>query len=316
MDIDLLGPFPLSHKGNKMLIVAVDYLTEWVELKAMPTGKAEDVTEFFFYKIFLRHGAPKQIITDRGKRFVYELTEAVVKKLHTNHKMTSSYHPQANRALEIMNHTSAVMLSIQSKIHRISSILSPLWTRLLIDLELGEDPNPLLTEDGTTEDYADRLLIELSTAREMMKTRMEEVKNKQKERYDSHHRDLSFQSGDLLPVYKPFRKVAKSEKLLYRWLGPFKVLWKTTPVNYENRVCERNAWVALSSRQKMVVMKSLTDKLVISLVEQSGKENISPEEIIVGSWGLVDAHRVTGDPTQVDMDAMVILSREHLYMVL
>ncbi|KZS10002.1 Uncharacterized protein APZ42_025650 [Daphnia magna] len=83
----------------------------------------------------------------------------------------------------------------------------------------------------------------------------------------------------------------------------------------ENRVCKRNAWVALSSRQKMVVMKSLTDKLVISLVEQSGKEKISPEEIIVGSWGLVDAHRVTGDPTQVDMDVIVILSREHLYMV-
>ncbi|KZR95625.1 Uncharacterized protein APZ42_010543, partial [Daphnia magna] len=67
----------------------------------------------------------------------------------------------------------------------------------------------------------------------IVKTRMEEVKNKQKERYDSHHRDLSFQSGDLVLVYKPFRKVGKSEKLLHRWLGPFKVLRKTTPVNYE-----------------------------------------------------------------------------------
>ena len=103
--IDLLGPFPLSHKGNKMIIVAVDYLTKWVELKAMPTGKAEDVAEFFVNQIFLRHGDPERIITDQGKFFVAELTQSVVKKLHTNHKTTSSYHPQANGAVERMNHT-------------------------------------------------------------------------------------------------------------------------------------------------------------------------------------------------------------------
>ncbi|KAI9565174.1 hypothetical protein GHT06_008951 [Daphnia sinensis] len=112
LGMDLLGPFPLSHKGNKMIIVAVDYLTKWVELKAMPTGKADDVAEFFVNQIFLRHGAPEQIITDRGKCFVAELIQAVVKKLHTNHKTTSSYHPQANGAVERMNHTLAAMLSM------------------------------------------------------------------------------------------------------------------------------------------------------------------------------------------------------------
>ncbi|KAK4006141.1 hypothetical protein OUZ56_011296 [Daphnia magna] len=72
---------------------------------------------------------------------------------------------------------------------------------------------------------------------------------------------------------------------------------------------------AVTSRQTATRTATDFDQRV-SLVEQSGKEKISPEEIIVGSWGLVDAHRVTGDPTQVDMDVIVILSREHLYMVL
>ncbi|KZS13083.1 Uncharacterized protein APZ42_021817 [Daphnia magna] len=112
MGMDLLGPFPLSHKSNKIIIVAVDYLTKWVELKSMPAGKAEDVTEFFVNQIFLRHGAPEQIITDRGKCFVAELTQAVVKKLHNNHNTTSSYHPQANGAVERMNHTLAAMFSM------------------------------------------------------------------------------------------------------------------------------------------------------------------------------------------------------------
>ncbi|KZS07352.1 Uncharacterized protein APZ42_028912 [Daphnia magna] len=150
-----------------------DYLTKWVELKAMPTGKADVDTEFFVNQIFL-----------------------LVKKLDTNHKTTSSYHPQENGAVERMNHTLAAMLSMHVSTNKRDEILK--YPKLRIDLELGTYPNPLLTEDGViTADYAEPLLTELITAREIVKTRMEEVNNKQKERYDSHHQGLSFQSGNL-----------------------------------------------------------------------------------------------------------------------
>ena len=39
--LDHLGPFPMSKHGNRYLIVAVDYLTKWVEAKAVPSQKAE-----------------------------------------------------------------------------------------------------------------------------------------------------------------------------------------------------------------------------------------------------------------------------------
>jgi hypothetical protein len=29
--IDLLSSFPVSNKGNKIIVVALDYLTKWVE---------------------------------------------------------------------------------------------------------------------------------------------------------------------------------------------------------------------------------------------------------------------------------------------
>nr|GEY00577.1 reverse transcriptase domain-containing protein [Tanacetum cinerariifolium] len=35
--IDFMGPFP-SSKGNKYILVAVDYLSKWVEVKALPTN--------------------------------------------------------------------------------------------------------------------------------------------------------------------------------------------------------------------------------------------------------------------------------------
>nr|GFA07455.1 DNA-directed DNA polymerase [Tanacetum cinerariifolium] len=41
--IDFMGPFP-SSKGNKYILVAVDYLSKWVEAKALPTNDARVVT--------------------------------------------------------------------------------------------------------------------------------------------------------------------------------------------------------------------------------------------------------------------------------
>nr|GEZ83618.1 reverse transcriptase domain-containing protein [Tanacetum cinerariifolium] len=43
--IDFMGPFP-SSKGNKYIIVAVDYLFKWVEAKALPTNDARVVVKF------------------------------------------------------------------------------------------------------------------------------------------------------------------------------------------------------------------------------------------------------------------------------
>nr|GFA25971.1 reverse transcriptase domain-containing protein [Tanacetum cinerariifolium] len=43
--IDFMGPFPNS-KGNKYILVAVDYLSKWVKAKALPTNDARVVVKF------------------------------------------------------------------------------------------------------------------------------------------------------------------------------------------------------------------------------------------------------------------------------
>nr|GEY98757.1 reverse transcriptase domain-containing protein [Tanacetum cinerariifolium] len=43
--IDIMGPFP-SSKGNKYILVAVDYLSKWVEAKTLPTNDARFVVKF------------------------------------------------------------------------------------------------------------------------------------------------------------------------------------------------------------------------------------------------------------------------------
>ncbi|GJV85361.1 reverse transcriptase domain-containing protein [Tanacetum coccineum] len=65
--IDFMGPFP-SSRGNKYILVAVDYLLKWVEAKALPTNNARVVCKFF-KSLFAKFGAPRAIISDRETHF-------------------------------------------------------------------------------------------------------------------------------------------------------------------------------------------------------------------------------------------------------
>nr|GEU74196.1 reverse transcriptase domain-containing protein [Tanacetum cinerariifolium] len=62
--IDFMGPFP-SSKGNKYILVAVDYLSKWVQAKALPTNDARVVVKFFKL-LFSRFKTLKAIISDRA----------------------------------------------------------------------------------------------------------------------------------------------------------------------------------------------------------------------------------------------------------
>nr|GEW00410.1 reverse transcriptase domain-containing protein [Tanacetum cinerariifolium] len=68
--IDFMGPFS-SSRGNKYTLVAVDYLSKWVEEKALPTNDARVVCKFL-KNLFARFGTPRAIISDRGTHLSYK----------------------------------------------------------------------------------------------------------------------------------------------------------------------------------------------------------------------------------------------------
>ncbi|GJX46522.1 reverse transcriptase domain-containing protein, partial [Tanacetum coccineum] len=76
--IDFMGPFP-SSRGNKYILVAVDYLSKWVEAKALPTNDARVVVKFL-KSLFARFGTPRAIISDRGTHFCNDKFAKVMSK--------------------------------------------------------------------------------------------------------------------------------------------------------------------------------------------------------------------------------------------
>ncbi|GJY21881.1 reverse transcriptase domain-containing protein [Tanacetum coccineum] len=67
MGIDFMGPLP-SSRGNRYILVAIDYVTKWVEAKALPTNDARVVVKFL-KQLFSRFGTSRAIISDRGGGF-------------------------------------------------------------------------------------------------------------------------------------------------------------------------------------------------------------------------------------------------------
>ncbi|GKC12598.1 reverse transcriptase domain-containing protein, partial [Tanacetum coccineum] len=76
--IDFMGPLPSLH-GNKYILVAVDYLSKWVEAKALPTNDARVVVKFL-KSLFARFGTPRAIISDRGTHFCNDQFAKVMSK--------------------------------------------------------------------------------------------------------------------------------------------------------------------------------------------------------------------------------------------
>nr|GEV92040.1 reverse transcriptase domain-containing protein [Tanacetum cinerariifolium] len=99
--IDFMGPFP-SSKGNKYLLVAVDYLSKWVEAKALPINDARVVVKFL-KSLFSRFGTPKAIISDRGTHFCNDQFSRVMAKYGVTHRLSTAYHPQTSGHVEVTN---------------------------------------------------------------------------------------------------------------------------------------------------------------------------------------------------------------------
>ena len=107
--IDLLGPLPVTDRGNKYVVVAIDYLTKWPEVRAIPDKKASTVSEFFFESIIARHGCPREVVSDNGGEFLAEFDE-LLQKWKIDHRFTAPNHPQANGLVERFNGTLSVAL--------------------------------------------------------------------------------------------------------------------------------------------------------------------------------------------------------------
>nr|GEZ30009.1 reverse transcriptase domain-containing protein [Tanacetum cinerariifolium] len=101
----LSGPTERHYGANytaKKVFDSVDYLSKWVEAKALPTNDARVVVKFL-KSLFSWFGTPKAIISDRGTHFCNKQFTRVMSKYGVTHRLFTAYHPQTSRHVEVTN---------------------------------------------------------------------------------------------------------------------------------------------------------------------------------------------------------------------
>ncbi|GJU10197.1 reverse transcriptase domain-containing protein [Tanacetum coccineum] len=203
-DIDFMGPFP-SSRGNKYILVAIDYLSKWVEAKTLATNDARVVVKFL-KSILSRFSAPRAIISDRGTHFCNDKFAKVMSKYGVTHRLSTPYHPQTSGQVEVTNRGLKRILERTVGENRAlwsDKLDDALWAfRTAYKTPIGCTPYNELRDQA----YENSLIY----------------KEKTKKLYDSKIKNRIFNVGDQVLLFNSRLKIF-SGKLKSRWSGPFTI---------------------------------------------------------------------------------------------
>ncbi|MCO5605822.1 hypothetical protein L7F22_060006 [Adiantum nelumboides] len=101
--IDAMGPLPRTKNGKLYILVAIDYMTRWVEAQSVTRVNEKTVSRFVYTHICCRFGTPLEIVSDNGLGFRKGLLTEVSKELHILHRHSTPYYPQSNGLVEKAN---------------------------------------------------------------------------------------------------------------------------------------------------------------------------------------------------------------------
>ncbi|GJX38094.1 reverse transcriptase domain-containing protein [Tanacetum coccineum] len=212
--IDFMGPFP-SSRGNKYILVAVDYLSKWVEAKALPTNDARVV--------MLKYGV--------------------------THRLATAYHPQTSGQVEVSNRGLKRILERTVGENRASwsdKLDDALWAfRTAFKTPIGCTPYKLVYGKAchlpielehkaywalkhanfdlkSAGDHRKVQLNELNELRDQAYENSLIYKEKTKKIHDSKIKNRVFNVGDRVLLFNSRLKIF-SGKLKTRWTGPFTI---------------------------------------------------------------------------------------------
>ena len=116
--VDVMGPLIRSDRGNRFLLVAMDYFSKWPEAYALSNQEAKTVAEVLVSEFVSRFGVPLEIHSDQGTNFESAVFREMCSLLDIKKTRTTPLHPQSDGMVERYNRTLKTQLSLFVKDHQ------------------------------------------------------------------------------------------------------------------------------------------------------------------------------------------------------
>lgn len=251
--IDVAGPFPMTLKGNKYILVVMDYFSKWPEVFAIPNQEASTIADVLVENVFSRFGVPMELHSDQGRNFESKLFQRLCDLMGIHKTRTTALHPQSDGMVERFNktiedHLSKVveghqqdwdqylplfLMAYRSAVHDTTGmtpamVLFGRELRLPCDILFGCPDR----EPSNVEDYTDELREKLLDIHELVRKKMDIASDRMKTRYDLKANSTGFHQGDKVWLWNPQRKKGISPKLTPAWEGPYVVVKRINDVVY------------------------------------------------------------------------------------
>jgi len=245
--LDIVGPLPLSYKGNKYILTYQDDLTKILDCFPLKNCEAETVADCFYKNIILKYFViPKRLITDQGTNFTSDLFKRLCKLLRIKKIQITAYHPQSNGSLErahrpLIEYLRSIVddkpsewddwLGEAALAHNhtphTSSKYSPIYAlygfQQPLPSNLTKKPEPIYNFD----DYCAYVKAKMQNIHKNAKENLNHSKKKSKEYYDKKVHFKKIHVGDKVLL----QNAARKHKLSAIWMGPYEVTKVDNDVN-------------------------------------------------------------------------------------
>ncbi|KAI1285700.1 Retrovirus-related Pol polyprotein from transposon [Halotydeus destructor] len=249
--IDIAGPFFMTFRRNQYVLIAIDHASKWVEGIACRETTSEVVARFLLKHIYLRHGAVRNLVSDRGTQFMSQFTQSFLKLMKTKSCPSTAWHPQTNGQVENYNKT------VVKNIKKFCNERKGEWDEYLDfaifshntskQMSTGESPYKLLYKEDPNlpidielglealPEYLVNIRSQFQNLKDLADHNAAKARDRQKKAYDARHADVRYQLGQQVLIVLPSTGPMKPTKLNPNAFGPFEIIEVLSPLNYRVR---------------------------------------------------------------------------------
>ncbi|RWR98801.1 pol polyprotein-like protein, partial [Dinothrombium tinctorium] len=247
VQVDIMGPFKETSRGNKYIVSAIDQLAKYLEMRPISKQDAYNIGKFI-NEDMNRHGPPLYLMSDKGKVFISDVVQAIVAiNPPCLQQLTSGYHPRSNGTVERVQGTLKNVLktycyiddddwdlyvpsakyAYNTKVSETTGF-SPfelIYNRLPYNqLDIENEPEIHLHENPFGEKAKQRWKKQLQSAKE----RMQKRQMNSMQRFNENHRQQIFLIRDAVKLRNRHIDIERSSKLQSVYEGPYLVIKRNT----------------------------------------------------------------------------------------